>query len=201
VKCIFPANDITSFIIPFIGPHECENVKKCPNQTFVLNDFNELTVNKREKGHQFDIKKNRFSASKINELCSSSAYTHIYCDQKNDSASISASSSFQKDSQSIEIEKKCTSTSSTPCESQFSNLTTGNIESSTISSESTLACPVPSAAIWWKTTHADQIQNRAIIGYSDGCIVVVRKLFTLFFAFHQFHLIIFRINEKLSLPR
>jgi hypothetical protein len=125
VKCIFPANDITSFIIPFIGPHECENVKKCPNQTFVLNDINELTVNKREKGHQFDIKKNRFSASKINELCSSSAYTHIYCDQKNDSASISASSSFQKDSQSIEIEKKCTSTSSTPCESQFSNLTTG----------------------------------------------------------------------------
>lgn len=156
--------------MPFIGPHACMNPQKCPNQTFE-STYTDVTLMKRTKRNQFDVKRNRFSANKINELCSSSAYTHIYCDEKPQaSTSMSTSSSFQKDS-SVEIEA-----SSTPCESQFSNISSG-MESSTVSSESaTISCPIPTAVIWWRTTHADVNQNRAIIGYSDGCIVVVRKL-------------------------
>ncbi|KAL7016596.1 hypothetical protein ACKWTF_010066 [Chironomus riparius] len=129
---------------------------------------------KRTKRYQFEVKKNRLSSSKINELCSSSAYTHIYCDEKpQNSASISASSSFMKNDSSIEIENFGTS-ASTPCDSQLSNMSSGLMESSTLSSDSTISCPIPTSIIWWRTTHAEYNQNRAIIGYSDGCIVVVQ---------------------------
>lgn len=127
-------------------------------------------VKRPQKRHQFEVKKNRFSANKINELCSSSAYNHIYCDQK-PQESLSASSSFQRDGSDV-LTEKVPSASSTPCESQFSGI--GMMESSTFSSGSTtISCPIPTAITWWKTTHADQVQNRAIIGYTDGCIVVV----------------------------
>ena len=169
--------------MPFIGPHECPNTQKCPNQTFE-NSCTDVTnlVKRTKRLNQFDVtKKNRFSANKINELCSSSAYAHIYCDEKpQTSVSMSASSSFQKES-SIEIDKigNSASASSTPCESQFSNVSSALMESSTMSeSESTISCPIPTAIIWWKTTHAETNQNRAVIGYSDGCIVVVRKSYS-----------------------
>lgn len=175
-KCIFSPNEITSLIVPFIGAHECRDSKTCPNQMFD-NACSDANLMKRTKRYQFDVKKNRFSANKINELCSSSAYNNIYCEEKpQNSASISASSSFQRDS-SIEIEKLgTTSTSSTPCESQLSNMThSGLMESSTLSSDSTLSCPIPTAIIWWRTTHSEHNQNRAIIGYSDGNLTCVRK--------------------------
>jgi hypothetical protein len=160
--------------VPFIGPHECPNAQKCPNHTFDMSLSADLTLMKRPKRHQFEVKKNRLSANKINELCSSSAYNHIYCDQK-PAESMSTSSSFQREPES----EKVPSTTSTPCESQMSNIGGGAgmmMESSTFSSESTtVSCPIPTAIIWWRTTHAEQVQNRAIIGYTDGCVVVVRK--------------------------
>lgn len=128
-----------------------------------------MTLTKRSK-RQFEVKKNRFSANKINELCSSSAYTHIYCDQK-PSESISASSSFQREGEITQVP----STSSTPLvESQISQIST-MMESTISSASTTITCPIPTTIIWWRTSHAEKTQNRAIIGYSDGCIVVVRK--------------------------
>lgn len=173
-KPIFSTTEITSYVIPFIGPHECPNAQKCPNLTFDLSQSSDIiTMLKRPKRNQFEIKKNRLSASKINELCSSSAYNQIYCDQK-PPETLSASSSFHKDPETLT--ENVPSTSSTPCESQFSNIGNAMFESSTISSGSTnTSCPIPTAILWWQTTHAEQIQNRAIIGYTDGCIVIVRK--------------------------
>lgn len=151
-----------------------------------------MTLVKRhhqKRHHQFEVKKNRFSATKINELCSSSAYNHIYCDQK-PQESLSASSSFQKEVGSDAFIEKVPSASSTPCESQFSGAEM--MGSSTFSSGSTtLSCPIPTAITWWRTTHADQVQNRAIIGYTDGCIVVVGKKYLSFLRITKFHFCIF----------
>lgn len=163
----------------------CPDTQKCPNQTY----DGTLDAHFIRRKNQFDVKKNKFSSNKINELCSSSAYNHIYCDEKPQvSSSISASSSFQKES-SVEI--VATPTISTPCDSQVSNISSGIMESSTLSSDSaTISCPIPTAIIWWRTTHAEYNQNRAIIGYSDGCIVVVRK-YTHIFLVLNFKLTLF----------
>jgi hypothetical protein len=178
-KCIFTPNEITSFIVPFIGPHECPNSQKCPNH--VLDTPSELLKRngtKRVFNHrlqrELEGKRNQFSTSKVNELITSNAiYNTFYCDQKpnSNSASMSTSSSFQKDSEGTD--KIVSSTSSTPCESNQISSSSNAMETSTVSSESTISsCPFPTAVIWWKT-HLEE--NRAVLGYSDGCVVVVCK--------------------------
>jgi hypothetical protein len=164
-KCIFTPNEITSFIVPFIGPHECPNSQKCPNHVLDAS----LDVLKRGKRAVNHGKRDQFSTSKVNELITSNpVYNTFYCDQKPNSATLSTSSSFQKDSAGEGIEKVVSSTSSTPCESNQMSLSSAAMETS---SESTMSsCPFPTAVIWWKT-HLGE--NRAILGYSDGCVVVV----------------------------
>ena len=177
-KCLFSPNEITSFIVPFIGPHECPNSQKCPNN--VADSASDLLRRNgvRRFSHRFQKefqgKRDQFSTSKVNELITSNAiYNTMYCDQKPNpnSTSISASSSFHKDSTTDGTDKMVSSTSSTPCESNQISLSSTAMEASTVSTESTIStCPIPTSVIWWKT-HLDE--NRAILGYSDGCIVVV----------------------------
>lgn len=180
-KCLFTPNEITSFIVPFIGPHECPNSQKCPNHVVdAASDLLKRNGAKRAFNHrlqrEIEGKRDHFSTSKVNELITSNAiYNTLYCDQKpaSNSTTISASSSFHKDSIIEGNDKMASSTSSTPCESNQMSLSSAAMEASMISTESTIStCPIPTAVIWWKT-HNDE--NRAILGYSDGCIVVVCK--------------------------
>lgn len=177
-KSIFSPVDITSFIVPFIGPHECPNSQKCPNHVLetpteqLRRHGAKRTLNHR--GHS-EGRRDTFSTTKVNELITQNAiYNTFYCDQKPNSTSVSASSSFHKDSVTENTEVVVSSTSSTPCESNQMSLSSTAMEASTVSSESTISsCPFPTAVIWWKT-HLEE--NRAIIGYSDGCIAVVCEL-------------------------
>lgn len=167
-KSIFSPNEITSFIVPFIGPHECPNSQKCPNHVLDTS-IDVLKRGKRMLTHRMlDGKKDQFSTSKVNELITSNpVYNTFYCDQK---PNLSTSSSFQKETPEG-TEKVISSTSSTPCESNQMSLSSAAMETST---ESTISsCPYPTAVIWWKT-HLEE--NRAILGYSDGCVVVVCEL-------------------------
>lgn len=171
-KCIFSPNEITSFIVPFIGPHDCPNSQKCPNHVSSdgPTEFLKRSANKRRL---HENKHDQFSTSKVNELITqNTVYNSFYCDQKPTSNTVSASSSFHRDSEGTE--KLISSTSSTPGESNLMSLSSGAMGASTTSGDSTLSsCPYPTTAVWWRT-HADE--NRAVLGYSDGCIVVVRKL-------------------------
>lgn len=177
-KCIFAPNEISSFIVPFIGPHECPNSQNCPNHVIdTPSDLLKRHGVKRVLSHrlqrELDGKRDQFSTSKVNELITSNAiYNSLYCDQKpnSNSTSVSTSSSFHRDSLTDVTDKLISSTSSTPCESIQMSLSSAAMETSTVSTESTMSCPYPTAAIWWKT-HLEE--NRAILGYSDGCIVVV----------------------------
>lgn len=168
-KCIFAPNEITSFIVPFIGPHECPNPQKCPNHVTETS----MDILKRNSGKRsFSVgKRDQFSTSKVDELISGNGvYNTFYCDQKPSSTSMSNSSSVLKESETTE--KIASSSSSTPVDSNnLMSMSSNFMESSVTSTESTIStCPFPTAVIWWKT-HYDE--NRAIIGYSDGCIVVV----------------------------
>lgn len=169
-KCIFSPNEITSFIVPFIGPHECPNSQKCPNHVLDTS-IDVLKRGKRVLSHRLDGKKDQFSTNKVNELITSNpVYNSFYCDQKPNLTTLSTSSSFQKETPEG-TEKVMSSTSSTPCESNQMSLSSAAMETSTESTIST--CPFPTAVIWWKT-HLEE--NRAILGYSDGCVVVVCEL-------------------------
>lgn len=201
-KCIFTPNEITSFIVPFIGPHDCPNSQKCPNhiETSLDNFKRKRNVNHRTS-REVDCRKDNFSTSKVNELITSNAiYNTLYCDQKPNSNSVSASSSFHKDPTCDIIDKPISSASSTPCESHPLSCSSTAMEASTASSESTISsCPFPTAVIWWKT-HLDE--NRAILGYSDGCIVVVCKfIVSQFIPLINICCFIFSAGQQLSIHR
>lgn len=151
-KCTFSPTEITSFIVPFIGPHECPNSQKCPNIATSVSDILKRNSVRRTFYHrlqkELEGKKDQFSTSKVNELITSNAiYNTMYCDQKPNSSSVSASSSFHKDSTADATDKIVSSTSSTPCESnQMSLSSTTAMEASTVSTESTIStCPIPTA--------------------------------------------------------
>lgn len=176
-KFIFSSTEISSFIVPFIGPHECPNSQNCPNHVLdTPSDLLKRNGVKRVLNHrlqrELDGKRDQFSTSKVNELITSNAiYNSLYCDQKpnSNSTSVSTSSSFHRDS--LTDGTVVSSTSSTPCESNQMSLTSAAMETSTESTKS-LSCPYPTAVTWWKT-HLEE--NRGILGYSDGCIVIVCK--------------------------
>lgn len=163
-KCIFTPNDITSFIVPFIGPHECPNPQKCPNHVTETS----MDLFKRNSGKRSlqSGRRDQFSTSKVDELISGNGvYNTFYCDQKPNLSS--SSSSAPKDSEVP------SSASSTPVDNAQTSISSAGMEESVTSSESALSsCPFPTAVIWWKTQAEE---NRAIIGYSDGCIAVVRE--------------------------
>lgn len=178
---IFAPNEISSFIIPFIGPHECSNPQKCPNFQFdfssdpmILEKTLKRTAIKRgvssTQVQDYNNKKDQFSTSKVDELITSnSIYNTLYCDQKPNSSTLSKSSSFNRELSADGIDKIVSSTSSTPCESgSVSAMGTSTI--SYASSGSVAICPIPTAVLWWKT-HQDE--HRGILGYSDGFIVIV----------------------------
>jgi hypothetical protein len=174
-KCLFVPNEITSFIVPFIGPHECPNPQKCPNHVTETS----MDILKRNSGKRsFSTgKRDQFSTSKVDELISGNGvYNTFYCDQKPGSTSMSNSSSALKDSTET-IEKAVSSSSSTtPVDSNVSS--SNFMDGSVTSSDSTIStCPFPTTCLWWKTHYEE---NRAIIGYSDGCIVVVCEYIKLY---------------------
>jgi hypothetical protein len=174
-KCLFTPNEITSFIVPFIGPHECPNPQKCPNHVTETS----MDILKRNSGKRSFTtgKRDQFSTSKVDELISGNGvYNTFYCDQKPGSTSMSNSSSALKDS-TENIEKVVSSSSSTtPVDSNVSS--SNFMDGSVTSSESTIStCPFPTTCLWWKTHYEE---NRAIIGYSDGCIVVVCEYYVVY---------------------
>ena len=206
-KCIFSPHEITSFLIPFIGPHECPNTQKCPNHhqmdTSDPTIFDKTLKRNANKTHQnvyfqqqqssssIDNKKDNFSTTKVNEFITSNAiYNTFYCDQQ-PNTSLSTSSSFSRsdlgkcDNPDFNIlndknisssyNNNYTSKSTTPGqESQILSASVSSIMEASTGSESTLfsSCPIPTAVTWWKT---QTDENRAILGYSDGFIVVVCK--------------------------
>lgn len=65
----FSQNKISTFIIPFAGPHECPNSRKCPNNSF---DKHDPVVNPVSKFSTTDIERLTSSNSLYNAFYSAS---------------------------------------------------------------------------------------------------------------------------------
>lgn len=65
----FSQNKISTFIIPFAGPHECPNSRKCPNNSF---DKHDPVVNSVSKFSTTDIEHLTSSNSLYNAFYSAS---------------------------------------------------------------------------------------------------------------------------------
>ncbi|GAB0090587.1 uncharacterized protein DMENIID0001_053250 [Sergentomyia squamirostris] len=135
---------ITSYIIPFVGPHECPNPRTCPNN-FYKPPSAELETSLRSiGGTETDSEKltldELYSKQRIDKLLATYSVSSTYSDAM-------ASNPEENTPSPAELKQDSTKEASTSS-----------------------PCPFPTAVVWW---HTGKGKNRAIIGYSDGSIFIV----------------------------
>jgi hypothetical protein len=188
---VFSPSEITSYIVPFIGPHECRDSQKCPNHNISPEDgtFLDRQLKRNVKREMSalnitDTIKNNYTTSKVNEFITSNAiYNTFYCDQQPNTSLTSPNANLSdmskcdnstQDFVSVNNEKNLSNcTTPTAATNLMSCSISSFVESSMVSSTNSTAsasCPIPMCTIWWRTQNED---NRAILGYSDGSVCVV----------------------------
>lgn len=151
----FRSDEITSFIVPFSGPHECSNSKTCPNNVNANAEIDGDDSVDRDDGTD------KYTPTQINEMVLSNIlYQTFYLnDERNDEST--AVVDENGDVHSI-IEKSPDECEKTLPDDGAEQRLRGN-------------CPYPLSVAWWVTSKSDEQnrQHRALIGYSDGSICVV----------------------------
>lgn len=156
----FRFDEITSFVIPFSGPHECPNPRTCPN--------NNKNIKKRSAGNT------EVTNREQNHICDDipENFDEKYSPEHENKEVLSESSN---------------QTDASPLEEQMGNVEICSDEDSDIGVISDPVdlnehqnCPYPMSVVWWTTSakfEGNQIvrENRVILGYSDGSICVVCK--------------------------
>lgn len=140
---------ITSFIVPFAGPHECPNSKTCPN-----NGDDTISSESSSGSLMLNNDPNGFpSTNQMDEL-----YNKFFMND-------TLESTFEN----IDIGAVPKDESSNLRYNAFERSSTAK---SSLDNESyqPLPCPYPTSCVWWQTFDGKQC---AIIGYSDGSICIV----------------------------
>ncbi|XP_055592814.1 uncharacterized protein LOC129744353 [Uranotaenia lowii] len=196
----FNRDEITSFIVPFIGPHECPNPQTCPNNS---HNFSTSTSHRSSLVSETSTKsslsssdlanlanqslstikrsESSYTTHKIDEVFSLNTIYNQLHDQQQQSQSQTKPSKAKKGETPIAMKtiedffaEGAVGSLGVPGGSGTKASTPQECFSRTISSsiESTVSasCPYPTCCSWWKTLSDEP---RAILGYSDGSICVV----------------------------
>lgn len=178
----FRSDEITSFIVPFSGPHECSNSKTCPNNTnSATNHKTNATTNNETDAAAAAAAvaaEDKYSPEHINEMVLSNNIYQSFYMPPSELKRISASSnmdntmqsSSEQNSEAISIAEK----SPDGCEKPIAE-PNGSTSPEIAQQQPMDVCPFPLSVVWWCTSRHDEQnhQHRAIIGYSDGSICVV----------------------------
>ncbi|KAI8044754.1 hypothetical protein M5D96_000926 [Drosophila gunungcola] len=147
----YSTTQVTSYIIPFVGPHECPNSKKCPNHSAGLG---EPTVEPLDQLAD-QLEEVRLQAEEEEEQQEEEPLGHDLPEHmlvRNSGSEAETVPQLQPQQQQQPIDA------------------TGNSQVMATFFMASKTCPYPLSVVWWKTNSG---QNRAIIGYSDGSICFV----------------------------
>ncbi|XP_054728127.1 uncharacterized protein LOC129237413 isoform X1 [Anastrepha obliqua] len=171
---------ITSYIIPFVGPHECPNSKKCPNQATPFETTAKLlppsspappTDNATHESQ--DQQKNVADTEQPveGEKLSNSRESVVQASQLLVEVEVNIEPKLAADANleaySHDVPASMLAPTAPP---NVSEDKTGNAQVMAASFMASVTCPYPLAVVWWQTIDG---VNRAVIGYSDGSICFV----------------------------
>ncbi|XP_026851118.1 uncharacterized protein LOC6588667 [Drosophila persimilis] len=145
---LYSTTQVTSYIIPFVGPHECPNSKKCPNHSTAATEQLQPAGSNQEE----QLAEKFANVMQLEENGEPEPLGHELPDHmlvKNN------------EQDPAEVQQQ-------PVQPQYD--ATGNSQVMAASFMASKTCPYPLSVVWWKT---NQGLNRAIIGYSDGSICFV----------------------------
>lgn len=181
----YSTTQITSYIIPFVGPHECPNSKRCPNQAtlsetiakqpppviptvIVAEDKTDSACDEQEKQHEaraeseqpVDTEKLSTSRESIAQASQLLVEVEVNIEPK-------LPANMNLDAYSHDVPASMLASTAPP--NVFEDKT-GNSQVMATSFMASITCPYPLAVVWWQTIDG---VNRAVIGYSDGSICFV----------------------------
>lgn len=159
----FSLNQITSYIIPFVGPHECPNSKSCPNHSTDNNPVQNKTDELESKTKVMDVE----AELKPQKSLDSEEKSKAEDDNSDEGVVLIQTELNPIEEYTTEIPDNMLADAISP------NVIvdkTGNSQVMASSFMYSATCPYPLSVVWWQTM--DSI-NRAIIGYSDGSICFV----------------------------
>lgn len=159
----FRHDEITSFVVPFSGPHECPNPRTCPNNNKNIKKRATGTTNGENRSNELNLMYDDVPEN----------FEEKYSPEQ-ENKEVLSESSHQTDTSPVE-EHMSNIEMSSDGDSDIGILSDPNDRNEHQN------CPYPTAAVWWTiATRRDPVQNlrenRVIIGYSDGSICVVCKL-------------------------
>lgn len=159
----FRYDEITSFVVPFSGPHECPNPRTCPNNNKNIKKRSSAATDDENECNQlnlmYDEVPDNFEEKHSPEL---------------ENKEVLSESSHHSDASPLE-----------ECADNNDLSSDGDSDVRILSDRSEHQnCPYPTAAVWWtiapkKDPSQKIFENRVVIGYSDGSICVVCKLLQL----------------------
>lgn len=171
---LFRSDEITSFIVPFSGPHECSNSKTCPNNT---NNYDNRHT--RKTNEHIIEQEEKYTPEQINEMVlSNNIYQSFYMptNSANRNSTVSnvsepmfTSNEEHTSDSAISVAEK------SPDGCGIIDLNVQQPEEEEEEATVVTECPYPQSVVWWNTSKLNEQnpQHRAIIGYSDGSICVV----------------------------
>lgn len=149
--------NITSFIVPFAGPHECPNSKTCPNNRNGVPPLIDSSVQPQDAFTSYTT--NPFESTFSDNECNLTIGDHA------------SSNGLYNSFFSIGEHVGANNNHRRHSEAQHDDLrwlgNNGNPEARAAD-----PCPFPTSVCWWKTLDG---KHCSIIGYSDGTICIVGK--------------------------
>ncbi|KAH8383189.1 hypothetical protein KR009_007193 [Drosophila setifemur] len=145
---LYSTTQVTSYIIPFVGPHECPNSKKCPNHSAGMAE--PQSQPQLEPVEQLAENLENVRLEEDPEPLGHDLPEHMLV--------------RNSDQQTPQQHQKLPPPVVQPYDA------TGNSQVVATSFMASKTCPYPLSVVWWKTNSG---LNRAIIGYSDGSICFV----------------------------
>lgn len=145
---------ITSYVIPFVGPHECPNPRTCPNNFYRPGGSD---LEQSLKTHS-SVDSRKAPAPTLDDLYSKQTVDRLLSAREATSTYFNAEKEEEEEEDGDQEDVK-------------EQKLTKEAESTTIEN-SGIVCPYPTAVIWWQTKRR---QDRAIVGYSDGSVCFLCK--------------------------
>lgn len=155
--------EIISYVVPFVGPHECPNPQTCPNN---LSIYNSTASNNSRERQKVNLKTKISGQENVSpDVCSTNKIEEFMASNQHYSTFYGRKSSIPQDDEEnekiiLENNKNSMTSSSLGTFKSFSSSQDSN----------TFPCPYPTCVLWWYTLNCE---NRAIVGYSDGTICFV----------------------------
>ncbi|XP_030371281.1 uncharacterized protein LOC115621712 [Scaptodrosophila lebanonensis] len=157
---LYSSTQVTSYIIPFVGPHECPNSQKCPNHSMPLEE--QLEQKRAEEFAATDNLANEFQRLNLDVPAPNA---------ENDAEPLIHELPAHMLVANLQVQQQPQQPSSSTIQHQAPPFdATGNSQVVANSFMVSKTCPYPLSVVWWKTYYG---LNRAIIGYSDGSICFV----------------------------